>query len=142
MNTLENIGAHLETISTDDWQPLFGLITEIEKTKEFGTVEGGDEIEPGVFQMPYAEPSRLVYDFEKLAYDLGIVIDFNWPGWDEGRELASPDNPELDKLDLVTCCMLITAFIRNNRFCDGALMDFFECGLALRILKRMETILN
>ena len=54
-------------------------------------------------QIPYSVPSPLVSRYEKLVY-------------------------EIDKINVITACQLITAIARNNRFCDGALVDFFESG--------------
>jgi len=139
---LTDFPAYLESLTRDDWQPIFGLIPEIEKAEDFGSVEGGEEIEPGVFEFPYSSPSALVSRFEKLAYELNIVIHFNWAGWDEGIELLSGDQTRLDNIDLITCCKLITAILRSNRFCDGALIEFFESGFALRVLRRMEELVG
>jgi hypothetical protein len=141
---LHEFPAHLDSMTKNDWQPLLDLIPELEKTMKFGKVEGGEKIEPGVFSMPYSNPSAVVWKFEQLAYEIGIVIDFPWMEWEEGRKLASADNLSIiDGLDLITCCKLITAILRNNRFCDGALVDFFESEVGLRVLRRMkEVVIN
>jgi hypothetical protein len=39
---------------------------------------------------------------------------------------------------VLTKCKLITAIVRNDRFCDGALIQAFECGLMLRIIKTIK----
>ncbi len=74
----------------------------------------------------------------QIVYRLPIIISFNWGAWEEGREIASNDDFDHDTLDLPTKCKLITAIVRNNRFCDGALVSAFESGLILRILKSIE----
>ena len=93
---------HLASINDKDWKTLFDLIPEIEEAKEFGTIEGGNETRPGVIQIPYSLPSPLVCRFEKLVYDIGLVVDFNWSKWEESQDLFSPDNPEIDKIDAIT----------------------------------------
>ncbi|MCK5820321.1 MAG: hypothetical protein KAH17_00480 [Bacteroidales bacterium] len=131
----------LSSLTLNDWQPLLDLIPDIEQSTTFGTLQGGDEVEDDVFSFPFYAPSPVVEKFEELCYKLGIIVDFDWPGWDEGRELASGDQSQIRNLDLVTSCKLITAIVRNNRFCDGVLVGAFESGLILSVLKRMQKLL-
>ncbi len=126
---LHEIQSHLDQMTKNDWQPLFDLILEVEKEKEFGKVEGGKEIEPGVFSIPYSVPSAVVSKFEQLAYEIGIVIDFPWMEWKEVRKLADADDlSKIDDIDLITCCKLITTILRSDRFANGALLNFFKVG--------------
>ena len=67
-----------------------------------------------------------------------IIISFDWGAWEEGRELTSNDEFDFDTLDIPEKCKLITAIVRNDRFCDGALVSAFESGLISRILKSIE----
>jgi len=69
---------------------------------------------------------------------LPIIISFDWGAWEEGRKIASNDDFDFDTLDIPEKCKLITAIVRNNRFCDGVLVSAFESGLILRILKSIE----
>jgi len=137
---IDSFPQYLESLKPKDWQPLLDLISEIEKTQVFGEEKGGVEIKPGLYTLPYWDHVPVISKFIDLAYHLRIVIDFDWPNWDKGRELASPDNTELDSIDLLTACMLFTALIRNDRFCDGALVTSFESGLILRILNRIKEL--
>lgn len=139
---LEDFPAYLKCLGPDDWRPLLELIPEIENAEVFGEEKGGGLIEPGVYSFPYWDQSALVSKFVQLAYQLRIVIDFNWPAWDEGRKLAAADNPKLDSMDLLKACKLITAIIRNDRFCDGALVSSFKNGLMPKILYRIREILQ
>ena len=52
--------------------------------------------------------------------------------------MARDENFDFDSTDLITKCKLITAIVRNDRFCEGALVAAFESGLILKILKSME----
>ena len=140
--TLSEFEEHLLNMTQRDWQPLLELIPEIEKTEVFSEEKGGEEVRPGVFTFPYHDNSKVVEDFVQVAYRIRIVINFDWPGWDEGRSLASGDLELIDNIDLITACKLITALIRNDRFCDGALAESFESGLMLRILKRVKVLVG
>ena len=46
------------------------------------------------------------------------------------------------KLDIPMKCKLITAIVRNDRFCEGALVSAFNSGLILNILKSIEKEIN
>jgi len=57
--------------------------------------------------------------------------------------MLNDKNFDFDSVDLVTKCKLITAIVRNDRFCEGALADTdladtFESGLILKILKSIQ----
>lgn len=138
---LDEFPAYLETLRPTDWKPLIDLIPEIEQTKVFSEMPEMVEIRPGVPVLPmYNNVADVVIKFEKEAYGLNIIINFDWPAWDEGRRLARGPLDRIDQIDLITACKLITAFIRNDRFCDGALAGSFESGLMLRILKRIRQL--
>lgn len=134
----ENIIYHIKTLSKDDWERLFVLIPIIESTDNF--IEGGgieeDEYDPNSFKITPVQSAKVVRDFEKVVYDLKLVIDFDWGSWDEGREIASTGDYE--NLDTVTLLKLLTAFIRNNRFRDGALASRFEDKSIENILKELK----
>ncbi len=136
---------YMETIngfSKIDWRPLLDLIPEIEKTSKFGEMKGGEKNEKGVITMPYWVESLIVSRFHKIVYDLPIVISFDWGSWNEGRKIVNDKNFNFDSIDIPTMCKIITAIVRNNRFCDGALVSAFESGLILKILKSIKHQIN
>ena len=121
-----------------DWQPLLDLIPEIEKAEEFGKVGGGIKDENGVFMMPYSIPSEIVCRFEEIVYDIPIMINFDWVTWSQGNNIIHSHNFDYDTIDIPTKCMAITTFVRANRFVDGVLVDAFEKGIILKILKSID----
>ncbi len=135
---LENISAHLEKLTKEDWGKLFDLIPEIEVCKKF--VESGgfqeDKDKPDSFIITPVIEAKVVLDFEDIMYELELDIPFNWPAWDEGREILRKG--KFSNLDTITLLKLLTAFIRNNRFCDGALAARFEDGTIGKILKEIK----
>lgn len=142
MIPLSEFPAHLSSLTLADWQPLIDLIPVVEQTDVFGK-EGEIKVnEDGVFILPYWEPAEVVIKFESLCYELGIVIEFDWPGWNEGRELVNGDFAKIGNLDLLTLCKLITAIIRNDRFCDGALIASFQYGCMPSILRRLRALVS
>ena len=128
---------HEETINAftrQQWQPLLDLIPEIESATAFGQWSGADSGEQGALVVPSCAPGPVVSRFFEIVYGMPVVISFDWGAWDEGRTIASDKDFDLDALDLPTLCKLITAIVRNDRFCEGALVAAFESGLVLRIL--------
>ena len=121
----------------EQWQPLLDLIPVIEQTPVFGKKSGGRVDEDQTITLPHYTPSKIIQQFLDTIYTIPIIIDFDWPGWGEGREMTHP-NFDLDSADLVAKCKLITAIARKDRFCEGVLISKFESGLILRILKSIE----
>lgn len=135
----ENYKDKIQAFTSQDWQPLLDLIPEIERTAKFSKWKGGEIDKDGVLQMPYViDEAPVLSQFRDIVYKMPIIIDFDWGGWDEGRKIASDESFDYDTLDIPTKCKLITAFVRNDRFCEGALVGKFESGLILKILKSIE----
>jgi hypothetical protein len=121
-----------------DWQPLLNLIPEIEEALSFGEKGGGKRDEDGVMQLPFVIPAYVVTQFVDIVYEMPLMVSFDWPSWDEGREMLHDPGFDFDSIDIPTKCKLITAIIRNDRFADGALVRAFESGLILEILKSIQ----
>lgn len=126
---------HIESLTKADWQPLFDLIPEMENTESFGTWKGGDTDENGAINLMYPWEGPIVHTFLELVYKMGIIVNFDWGAWDEGREMANTEHFDFDTVDVFTKCKIITAIARNDRFCSGALLDAFESGIILVLLK-------
>ncbi len=140
MNMLneKNCKDEINAFTYEDWETLLALIPEIERTSSFGQWLGFNVDKDGVIQLPYCVPASIIDQFLENVYAMPIIIDFSWGKWNEGRNILSDDNFDFDTIDLVTKCKLITAIVRNDRFCEGALVSAFESGLILKILKSIE----
>ena len=136
--TEENYKEKIQSFTALDWKPLLELIPIIEKTEEFGELDGEVKIEDGVMILPHENQHEVVYLFQDIAYKMPIIIDFDWGSWDEGRRMFSDKDFNYDSIDIPTKCKLITAIVRSDRFCEGALVDAFESGQILKILKSIE----
>ena len=133
-----NYKEQIHAFTQQDWQPLIELIPKVESTSKFGEWASAEKNEEETIQFPDCIEETIVSQFLDIVYRLPIIISFDWGAWEEGREIASNDDFDHDTLDLPTKCKLITAIVRNNRFCDGVLVSAFESGLILRILKSIE----
>ncbi len=109
--------------SIKDWQPLLDLIPEIEEVDKFGDdSEAMKLLEQGIIDMNPYEEHPIVQQFRDVVYSIPIMIDFNWGAWDEGREMVSDENFDYNSIDIPTKCKIITAIVRNDRFCSGRLI--------------------
>ena len=138
MLTEENYRERINSYSVFDWSPLLELIPKIEKTQEFGKLITGEKNENGVIIMPYWNENAIVIQFQKIVYNMPIIVSFDWDSWKERHNISQDKDFDFDSIDIPTKCKLITAVVRNDRFCDGALIAAFENGLILKILKSIE----
>ena len=136
----QNCAERINSYTREDWQPLFELIPEIEKTTSF--CERVQEDKGQVIQIPYCEPAPIVSRFLKVVYSIPIIISFDWVSWDEGRKIASDPDFDFNSVSLVTKCKLITAIVRDDRFSEGALVAVFKSGLILKIIKSIQKEAN
>ena len=128
----------IDSYNQEDWQPLLDLIPRVESTPKFD-VSGPLEIDDsGAIQIPHVKEVPVIEEFRKVVYEIPIMINFDWCSWDEGRSMARDETFNYDSVDIPTKCKLITAIVRNDRFCEGALSDAFESGLILKILKSIQ----
>ncbi len=135
---LDRINAYTQS----DWKPLLDLIPRIEAQDKFGERMGGEILDDDSFTMPYYIESGIVNEFREIVYGIPIMIDFNWSSWDEGRKMVGDKDFDYITVDIPTKCKIITAIVRNDRFSDGALVDAFDRGLILKVLKSTEKQLH
>ena len=130
-------------LSKNDWLPLLDLIPKIEKVQKFGdNTEAMKLLEEGILDLnPYQE-HEIVEQFRDVVYSIPIMIGFNWSAWDEGHKMVSDENFDYDSIDIPTKCKIITAIVRNDRFCSGRLVEAFESGMMLKVLRSIRNQLK
>lgn len=138
MIELEKLQEHLSTLTTNDWNKLFSLLPEIETTKKFGEVKGGEELENGSFTFPYWSSSEIVNKVFQIIHELDIVPAFDWTSWAEGKSILNDQDFNYSKLDTITLCKLLTTIVRTDRFNDGFFVLNFENGVILKIIKAIK----
>ena len=118
-----------------------------EDNVEFLEIENNDVIED-LIQIPGINYSRLVeqfindvYIFKKNNKDMQLtsysdILKENGLEWN-GKSMKEADVSLLNEQCIIA---LILGAIRADRFCEGALLEFFESGCILRWLERLETI--
>ena len=99
-------------------------------------------------QMPFVGYSEIVnnfiddvYVFEERNKDMeltryGDILKDNGLEWDT----ESMKNADVSNLNAQCVLALIMGAVRAERFCDGALLDFFKSGYILKWLERLKSI--
>lgn len=99
-------------------------------------------------QMPYVDYSEIVdnfisdiYSFEESNKDMeltryGEILKDNGIEWDS----VPMENADVSNLNAQGILALIIGAVRAERFCDGALFEFFESGCILKWLERLRSI--
>jgi len=127
-------------VSREDLEKIASYLSYFSCEELPGRWKGG-KIENRTVQVPYVSYDEKVYDFEELLRTSGFTVVFDWPQWEEGRELTR-HRERIAQADLLTLRMLLTAIMRNDRFCEGAFLGAIADGLIADILKRLTTILE
>ena len=128
----------INSLKRSDFKPLLDLIPKIQATSWFGKLKGGNKDKDGSILMPYYEENVVVDLFRSIAYDIPIIIPFDWGKWEKGREIINNPNFDCKTIDIATICKTITTIVRSDRFCEGALISAFESGLILKLLVSIE----
>lgn len=97
------------------------------------------------YQLPFWQPSDLYKEFFETTYEHGWVLpNFDWSSWivtPEARGLIS-DKSALATATVDQLRQLVTAIMRQERFCEGIIGSNFENGTLHAIAKRADDILR
>lgn len=113
---MNEIGFLKKKIDAEIWKKLFNLTEQIETTMDFNSLG----------------------EFVILAHDSGVVLpDFDWMNWKEGQDLLRSQK-DFSELDLDTLFKLITAIVRNEKYCLHFLYQNFSNGKMGQIIRATE----
>ncbi len=128
----------IRVLNQMEWVPLFELIPEIEATKQFGEMVGGEMLEDGTVKLPYFEPAEVISVFAEVVVSLDLVPEWNWVEWEEGDDILCNDDQDFEKLRIVILCKLLIMIVRADEFDEGFMVSNFEDGTVLKILKALQ----
>jgi hypothetical protein len=131
---LENLPAHLESLEPKVWNQLYELVRAIYMENEFGKIRETERRTKAYLEFPHWEYTEKIADFNRMVYQMDIVIGFDWLEWKEGQAMLKDPNQEYADLDGITLCKLITLIVRAERFYEGYLNNCFENGSVLKIV--------
>jgi hypothetical protein len=98
-----------------------------------------------LFNGPGSDPDTAINALNEAAYRLGWVLtDFDWSKWAHGPEcqtlVTNPAN--VASADPLTLARLLTAHLRQDRFCEGHLLGAFEDGHLTAIVRRAAALVE
>ncbi|MGC9270918.1 DUF6508 domain-containing protein [Acidiphilium sp.] len=108
-----------------------------------GAMRGMTPNADGSLSFPYAVLSDKVEAFIAAIYDNGWVVGhFDWPAWAGTKEAARlrDDETALVGATPEQVAKLMTVIIRQDRFAEGTVLNAFETGLVLRIVRRIDAL--
>ncbi|MBB6348314.1 O-acetyl-ADP-ribose deacetylase (regulator of RNase III) [Nonomuraea muscovyensis] len=132
----EEIAARLAAQPEERWRALFACADALTPADLEVSWRGGQELEPGVIQMPYPVYGEAVQRILGLLGELGAVVVFGWPDWVRGNPLW-PDGRGLDDAPVADAARLATAIIRGERFSDGTIEQALDRGAFRAVLRRL-----
>ncbi|MFZ4429320.1 MAG: DUF6508 domain-containing protein [Phycisphaerales bacterium] len=98
-----------------------------------------------LFDGPGVEPAAAIEALNEAAYRLGWVLsNFDWPTWAHGPECQAlvRDPATVASAEPLTLARLLTAHLRQERFCEGHLLTAFEGGHLAAIVRRADAIVR
>lgn len=147
----ENRNNRNQNPKKEQFAVLTKYINELEEAEVFGewvVDRKNDGSLERPIQFPFVNFSKVsdmfVVEFYKFSeshpeYELqqyGDILERNGLKWDN----ALMRRADVENLDEQVILALIMGAIRAERFCDGALLGFFEDGYMLKWLKRLKEI--
>lgn len=98
----------------------------------------------GSLAMPYARTDPLVHEVVRYFADRSLLLQsFDWMEWEAGRNVVQArDAATIGNSSAQDCLQYLTMLVRADRFTEGALMSFFDSGLMLVLLRRLQTVLE
>jgi len=98
-----------------------------------------------IFTAPYCELDPDAQRFIEEAYRLRWVLPgFDWSAWSKTAEAHALQNPG-ETLTLASPQQLeklVTMLMRQEHWSEGSLLEAFNAGLLIAIVKRMATLIN
>jgi len=94
--------------------------------------------------MPHFNPSVLIQEFVRMAYDEGWVASFDWSKWSqtpEGQAIVH-DREAIARATPEQLTKVLTAHLRADRFFEGSLEEAFKDGILLAAAERARELLD
>jgi hypothetical protein len=117
---------------------LYELVRAIYIENDFGKIRETQKRTKAYLEFPHWEYTEKIADFNRMVYDMDIVIGFDWLEWKEGQAMLKNPSQEYAQLDGITLCKLITLIVRAERFYEGYLKNCFENGSVLKIVTALK----
>ena len=127
--------AEADTSGPTDWNSAMVFLAVFEgPAYEFGDWQSPEG------QLGHYEYSPEVLAFIETLYTARVLIDFDWPSWQQQALRYWEQPSRLQAARLPTLRKLLTLHVRKDRFVEGHLASMLEAGHITAILKRAAAI--
>ena len=80
----------------------------------------------------------LVLEVLHFAWASSLMIEFDWPSWEEGQQWLDSDNPrKWDEMDVERARKMVSALIRSNRGSYSASLGLLSSGNFLAVFDHL-----
>ncbi|BAF54436.1 DUF6508 domain-containing protein [Corynebacterium glutamicum] len=80
----------------------------------------------------------LVSEVLHFAWGCGLMIEFDWPSWEEGQQWLDSDNPgKWDEMDVEMARKMVSALIRSDRGSYSASLGLLRSGNFLAVFDHL-----
>lgn len=136
------MGSEPVALPSSDALQAFARFSDAFDRPDFAAGEwgGGQEVEPGIVQMPYWMPNAIVSGWHTELYDRGIIDPHsNYLSEEFAAKMRgfTADPSLLSVQDLQTIRTVLTNISRGERFCEGYMGEMFENGVAQAATRRL-----
>jgi hypothetical protein len=80
---------------------------------------------------------RDISSLYSFTWDACLMVQFDWPQWEQGGDFYGLEEWDFGDKDLVFCYKFLTAIIRNGRFVDNAVENLLEKGNLVGLVDRL-----
>jgi hypothetical protein len=89
---------------------------------------------------PFAVLSADASRFIAELHERGFVYAFEWPAWSDEANRYFGNHALLEQASLDIIRRLFFVLVRQERFCEGTLLDAFRSGFVVAALRRLEQL--
>ena len=118
------------------WQAVFDAMASLGPADTEVTWAGGEKTSSGAISMPYPVYSERIEALTPALRALGCTVVFDWPAWTRPAPVF-PDGRGLADRPVADAARLATAYLRGERFNDGAIETGLRSGAFASIVERL-----
>lgn len=122
--------------SADDLRALLDFLPRFEAP---GFRAGEMKSEPGT--LPFSVLNPQIERFIDELHARGFVYAFDWTDWAPSAREYFERPALLEDATLDTIRRLFFVIVRQERYCEGTILDVFETGFVLAALRRMAKLI-
>ncbi|WP_040782356.1 DUF6508 domain-containing protein [Nocardia pneumoniae] len=131
------IESALRAARPEAWHRLWSAVDEVRTEDAESQASWRFENPDGSLALPYADYSDAIRRMIESLHGVDAIVSFPWMKWD--FKSVYPGGQGLDTAPVADAARVLTAVVRGERFCDGAILAALGDGTLLSALQRLRT---